>query len=133
MNNRRFGYRSPGAAASLLLMLLMLLTPPPALASEEGANASTEAAGQRARFLQDFCGASPDDIAQYKDKLSKILTEASDFDTRWQNGWRLGERDALQLRALQLNSPAEFATRVKNNCERVRWQADNSLRPRVPK
>ncbi|NYH16930.1 hypothetical protein [Paraburkholderia bryophila] len=133
MNNRRFCYRSLGAAASVLLMLIMSLTPPPALASEEGANASTEVAGQRARFMQDFCGASPEDIAQYKEKLSKILTEASDFDTRWQNGWRRGERDALQLRALQLNSPAEFATRVKNNCERVRWQADNSLRPRPPK
>lgn len=133
MNNRRLGYRSLGAAASLLLMLLVLLTPPPALASEEGANASSEAAGQRARFLQDFCGASPEDIEQYKDKLRHVLIEASDFETRWQSGWRLGERDALQLRAMQLNSPAEFTTRVKSNCERVRWQADNSLRPRVPK
>ncbi|PQV49220.1 hypothetical protein B0G83_107165 [Paraburkholderia sp. BL21I4N1] len=133
MNKRCLDYRLLGAAATSLLVPLLLLSPPPALASEEGANASSEAAGQRARFLQDFCGASPEDIAQYKEKLGKILTEASDFEARWQNGWRLGERDALRLRALQLNSPAEFATRVKSNCERVRWQAKNSLRPRVPK
>jgi hypothetical protein len=136
MNKRRFCDRSRGAAtAQLLLLLLLFMLPPPpsALASEESANASTEAAGQRARFMQDFCGTSPEAIAQYKEKLAKVLTEASDFDTRWQSGWRLGERDALQLRALQLNSPAEFATRVKNNCERVRWQAANSLRPRAPR
>jgi hypothetical protein len=111
------------------LSLLLL----PALASEDGANASAEAAGQRARFAQEFCGESAQNVAQYKDKLKTVLTEASQFDTRWQTGWRRGDGDAIQMRSLQLNSPSEFAARVKGNCERIKWQADNSLRARPPK
>ncbi len=118
---------------ALFLSLLLLAQPRPALASEDGANASAEAAGQRARFAQEFCGESAQNVAQYKDKLKTVLTEASQFDTRWQTGWRRGDGDAIQMRSLQLNSPSEFAARVKGNCERIKWQADNSLRARPPK
>jgi hypothetical protein len=118
---------------ALFLSLLLLAQPRPALASEDGANASAEAAGQRARFAQEFCGESAQNVTQYKEKLAKILVEASQFDTRWQMGWRRGDSDAIQMRSLQLNAPSEFAARVKANCERIKWQADNSLRARLPK
>ncbi|NPT60528.1 hypothetical protein GNZ13_39750 [Paraburkholderia sp. 5N] len=115
------------------LSLLLLAQPRPALASEDSANDNAEAAGQRARFAQEFCGGSAQDVAEYKEKLRKVLTEASQFDTRWQAGWQSGDRDAIQMRSLQLNSPSEFAERVKGNCERIKWQADNALRARPPK
>lgn len=121
------------ALALLLVSLLLLAAPRPALASEDSANASAEAAGQRARFDQEFCGVSEQDVAAYKEKLRKVLTDASQFDTRWQMGWRRGDSDTIQMRSLQLNAPSEFAVRVKSNCERIKWQADNSLRVRAPR
>jgi hypothetical protein len=41
--------------------------------------------------------------------------------------------NAIQLRSLRLNIPAESALRVKTGCERIKWQADNSLRVRAPR
>jgi hypothetical protein len=125
--------RRPLLALALLLSLLLLAQPRPASASEDSANASAEAAGQRARFDQEFCGVSAQEVAEYKEKLRKVLTEASQFDTRWQSGWRRGDSDTIQMRSLQLNTPAEFAARVKSNCERIKWQANNALRVRAPR
>lgn len=118
---------------ALLLSLLLLAHPRPVFASEDSDNASAEAAGQRARFAREFCGGSEQDVVEYKEKLRKILTEASQFDTRWQAGWQRGDSDAIQMRSLKLNSPPEFAVRVKSNCDRIKWQADNLLRARPPK
>ncbi|MFM0012777.1 hypothetical protein PQR46_07680 [Paraburkholderia sediminicola] len=118
---------------ALLLSLLLLAQPRPVLATEDSANASAEAAGQRARFAREFCGGSEQDVVEYKEKLRKVLTEASQFDTRWQAGWQRGDSDAIQMHSLQLNSPSEFAVRVKSNCDRIKWQADNLLRVRPPK
>jgi hypothetical protein len=130
--NKRSCYRALLALAPLLVVVL-LAQPQVASATEDGANASAEAAGQRARFDQEFCGGTAQDVAAYKEKLRKVLTEASQFDTRWQAGWQRGDSDAIQMRSLQLSSPAEFAVRVKGNCERIKWQADNLLRVRPPK
>lgn len=118
---------------ALLLSLLLLVQPRPVLASEDSDNASAEAAGQRASFAKKFCGESEQEVADYKDKLRKVLTEASQFDTRWQAGWQRGDSDAIQMRSFQLSSPSEFAARVKSNCELIKWQADNLLRVRPPK
>lgn len=118
---------------ALLLSLLLLAQPRSVLASEDSANASAEAAGQRARFATELCGVSAQDTDEYKEKLRKLLTDASQFDTRWQAGWRRGDSDAMQMRSLQLNSPEEFAARVKSNCERIKWQADNLLHAHTPK
>ncbi|NPT69102.1 hypothetical protein GS910_33450 [Paraburkholderia sp. RL16-012-BIC-B] len=118
---------------ALLLSLLLLAQPRSVLASEDSANGSAEAAGQRARFAKEFCGGSEQDVVEYKEKLRKVLTEASQFDTRWQAGWQRGDSDAIQMRSLQLNAPSEFETRVKGNCDRIKWQADNLLRVRPPK
>ncbi|MGQ7934757.1 hypothetical protein [Paraburkholderia sp. D1E] len=128
MYNNRSCYRALRGLVPLLVLVL-LAQPRLASASEDGANASAEAAGQRARFDQEFCGGTAQDVAAYKEKLRKVLTEASQFDTRWQRG----DSDAIQMRSLQLSSPAEFAVRVKGNCERIKWQADNLLRVRPPK
>jgi hypothetical protein len=119
-------------ALTLTLLLLSVALPRPASASEDGANANAEAAGERAHFVQAFCGWTPADVAQYKAKLTKVLTEASQFDTRWQAGWRRGDSDAIQMRSLRLSAPTDYEARVKNNCGRIKWQIDNSLRPRSP-
>ncbi|MFM0731124.1 hypothetical protein PQQ52_11610 [Paraburkholderia sediminicola] len=132
MYNSRSCYRALLGLAPLLVWVL-LAQPRLASASEDGANASAEAAGQRARFDQEFCGGTAQDVAAYKEKLRKVLAEASQFDTRWQAGWQRGDSDAIQMRSLQLSSPAEFAVRVKGNCDRIKWQADNLLRVRPPK
>jgi hypothetical protein len=129
----RSGYRTLSALTPLLILFLLLALPRPVLASEDSENASAEAAGQRAHFAREFCGESAQDVAQYKQKLRNVLTEASQFDARWQAGWRRGDRDAIQMRSLRLSSPADFATRVKGNCERIKWQAANSLRVRSPR
>ncbi len=122
-------YSKPALAAALVLLLLSQ----PVLASEDSANANAEAAGQRAHFTREFCGASAEAVAQYKEKLKKVLTEANEFDARWQKGWRRGDQDAIQMRSLRLSSPAEFAERVKGNCGRIKWLSENSLRPKPPK
>jgi hypothetical protein len=41
--------------------------------------------------------------------------------------------NAIQLRSLRLNSPAESALRVKTSCERIKWQAGDALRVRPPR
>jgi hypothetical protein len=130
--HNRSCYRALLALAPLLVFAL-LAQPRLASASEDGANGSAEAAGQRARFAQEFCGDAAQDVTAYKEKLRKVLTEASQFDARWQAGWQRGDSDAIQMRSLQLSSPEEFAVRVKGNCERIKWQADNLLRVRPPK
>lgn len=136
MYKNRSCYHVPLALAPmamLLLSLLLLAQPRPALASEDSANANAEAAGQRAHFAREFCEESAHDVAEYKEKLRKVLADADQFDTRWQAGWRRGDSDAIQMRSLKINSPSEFASRVKGNCERIKWLAVNSLRARPPK
>jgi hypothetical protein len=127
VDKNRCCYRVLRALAPLLIFVL-LAPPRPVLASEDGANASAEAAGRRARFAEEFCADSAQDVATYKEKLRKVLTDASQFEFRWQAGWQRGNNDAIPMRSLQLSSPAEFAVRVKSNCERIKWQADNLLR-----
>ncbi|CAE6721466.1 hypothetical protein [Paraburkholderia haematera] len=136
MNKNRFCHHALLAWAPTLMLLsslLLLGQPRPALASEDSANASAEVAGQRARFDQELCGESAQDVANYKEKLRNVLTEASQFDTRWQAGWQRGNSDVTQMRSLRLNSPSEFAARLKGNCDRIKWQADNLLRARPQK
>lgn len=112
-------------------MVMLLALPRLCAADEDGDNAKAEASGQRAHFAQEFCGDTPDEIAQYKAKLKQALPQATQFDTRWQSGWKRGDNDALQMRSLQTGSPSEFASRVKVNCNRIKWQAENSLRVRA--
>jgi len=116
-----------------MALILALSVARPAFADEDTENANAEAAGQRAHFVREFCGQTADDVARYKEQLRAVLTQASQFDLRWQTGWRRGDNDAIQMRSLRLNSPEDFKVRVKANCSRIKWQAVNSLRARPDK
>lgn len=129
MKNVQYCYGVPVvrvAVASVLLLSAAL--PMSAVASEDAANAKAEAAGERAHFAQEFCQVSPERVGAYKERLRKVLHEASDFDRRWQVGWRHAEKDNSQMNALRDRDPTEFAARVKVNCERLKWMTENSLR-----
>jgi hypothetical protein len=62
-----------------------------------------------------------------------VLHDASNFDLQWQTGWRRGEKEGIQMNAMRLHDPAEFKSRVKADCERLRWMAQNALRARPQK
>ncbi|MFM0736025.1 hypothetical protein PQQ51_02110 [Paraburkholderia xenovorans] len=133
MSGKPYSLQALRTAASFAALILTLAVACPALGDEDSDNANAEAAGQRAHFVREFCGQTADDVAQYKEQLRGVLTQASQFDLRWQAGWRRGDNDAIQMRSLRLSSPEDFKVRVKNNCSRIKWQAANSLRPRPDK
>ncbi|WJF89422.1 hypothetical protein QS306_09850 [Paraburkholderia bonniea] len=99
-----------------------------AFASDERTSQTVEVAGERAHFAQEFCGFAPEQVASYRERLKTALTGVDDFDERWQVGWRREEDGAIQMQALRLSDPEDFAARLKGDCRRVKWQADNLLR-----
>lgn len=131
MRKWQYCYRMLLLVASVLL--LSVAWPLPGVANEETANANAQAAGERAHFAQEFCGISPERIGAYKERLRKVLHDASNFDLQWQTGWRRGEKEGIQMNAMRLHDPAEFKSRVKADCERLRWMAQNALRARPQK
>lgn len=131
MRKSQYCYRMVLAVASVLL--LSMTWPLPGMANEETANANAQAAGERAHFAGQFCRVSPERIVAYKERLRKVLRDASSFDTQWQTGWRRGEKEGIQMNAMQLHDPEEFASRVKADCERLKWMAHNALRARPQK
>lgn len=114
-------------AAFIVLMLSVALARP-ARASEDTANANAEVAGERAHFAEAFCGTSPARISLFKERIKAKLSEATDFDHRWQTGWKRGEDNAHQMSALRLSNPEEFASQVKGDCNRLKWVVQNSMR-----
>lgn len=114
-------------------LLVLTALPRPAMASEDAANAKAETAGERAHFAREFCEVSSERVDAYKQRLRKVLHEASDFDRHWQVGWRRAENDNRQMAALRDRDPADFAARTKVNCERIKWMVQNSLRPAARK
>ncbi|MBK5050496.1 hypothetical protein IQ289_19055 [Burkholderia sp. R-70006] len=100
----------------------------PALARDESADANAEVAAERVHFAQEFCGVSPEQGKKFKERARKALPDVHDFEQRWEKGWKREEHDASALRALRDGDPAEFSTRVKSSCSRIRWQAENSVR-----
>ncbi|PRX29549.1 hypothetical protein B0G75_10839 [Paraburkholderia sp. BL18I3N2] len=131
MRQRQYCYRMLLAVTSVLL--LSVAWPPSGVADEETANDNAQTAGQRAYFAQTYCGISPARVGAYKERLRKVLHDASNFDLQWQTGWRRGEKDGIQMDALRLNDPQEFASRVKADCERLKWMAQNAVRVRPQK
>lgn len=131
MRKWQYCYRMLLPVASVLL--LSVAWPLTAVANEETANANARAAGERAQFAQTYCGASPERIGTYKERLRKTLHDASNFDLQWQTGWRRGEKRGIQMNAMRLHDPEEFASRVKTDCERIKWMAQNALRTRPQK
>lgn len=118
-----------GTALALACALFVSAAwPLPGKANEEAANANAQAAGERAHFARKFCGASDERIGAYKERLRKVLHDASNFDLQWQTGWHRGEKQDIQLNAMRLNDPKEFAYTVKTSCERIKWMATNAVR-----
>jgi hypothetical protein len=126
MNNIKYPYAKLVAMASVLLLSTAL--PKLAVASEDAATAKVETAGERAHFAQAFCQVSPERVGAYKQQLRNRLPEVSDFDRRWQAGWRRADQDNTRMSALHERDPTEFEARIKVNCERLKWLAGNSLR-----
>lgn len=126
MKNVPYCYRVLVAMGSVLLLSTAL--PALRLASDDAASAKVETGGERAHFAQDFCQVTPERVGAYKERLRKMLPDVSDFDHRWERGWRRAAKDNSQMSALRDRDPAEFASRVKVNCERLKWMAENSLR-----
>lgn len=102
-------------------------------ANEDAANADAQTAGERAHFAQQYCGTAPERIDTYKERIRKVLHDASNFDLQWQTGWHRGEKQDIQLNALRLNDPQKFASTVKTSCERLKWMAENAARRRARK
>ncbi|NML30810.1 hypothetical protein HHL14_08180 [Paraburkholderia sp. G-4-1-8] len=125
MKNQSYCRRA--RCAAVLLSMLSLAVPLAGHASEEGANLQAETAGERASFAQAFCEVSPEQIGNYKERLRKRLTEATNFDQHWDTGWRRAQSNNNQMSGLRERDPAEFASRIKVNCERLKWMAQNSL------
>jgi hypothetical protein len=114
-------------AVALGLSLSMVL-PLSSAAADEDADLKTETAGGRAHFAQELCAVSPERIAGYKTRLRKSLHADSDFDRHWQMGWTQAESAIGQMNSLRDRDPKEFAGRIKVNCERLKWMAENALR-----
>lgn len=114
-------------AVALGLSLSMVLHISSA-AADEDPDIKAETAGGRAHFAQAFCAVSPERIAGYKVRLRKSLHADSDFDRHWQMGWTRAEAGIGQMNSLRDRDPKEFAERIKVNCERLKWMAENALR-----
>jgi hypothetical protein len=128
---KNLSYRYRPLCAALCLSMLSLAAPLASGASD--ANLSVETGGERANFAQAFCAVSPERIGAYKERLRKVLTDASNFDQHWDAGWQRAQSTNSQMSALRERDPREFAARIKVNCERLKWMAGNALRPRGQK
>jgi hypothetical protein len=131
MKLEQHGYSLMSAAA--LVISLTLVLPMSNAAAGEAADAKAETAGERAHFAQEFCAVSLERIGGYKERLRTTLNATGDFDRNWQIGWKRAESGIRQMNALRDRDPQDFAQRVKVNCARLKWMAENSLRAQTPK
>jgi hypothetical protein len=131
MRQRPYCSRAIVAAASALVLSILL--PVSNATGAEAAYIKVETAGERAHFAQAFCQVSPGQVDDYKERLRKRLPEVDDFDQHWQFGWARANRQVTDMSSLRERNPEEFASRIKPNCERLKWMADNSLRVRPQK
>lgn len=117
-----------GAIFSAAFALMALIAAPLSNAVADDAVGKVETAGERAHFAQAFCQVSPERVQAYKERLKKKLFDVQDFDQHWDWGWSRANRQVTDMRALRDSNPQEFATRIKVNCGRLKWMAENSLR-----
>ncbi|WP_345813055.1 hypothetical protein AAGS40_02855 [Paraburkholderia sp. PREW-6R] len=131
MVKRQYVYRRLFLATCTLL--LSLAAGRPAFADQDIANANVETAAERAHFAHDFCGVAPERITAYKERIRQVQHGVSDFEQHWQAGWRRMDDESTQMSQLREGDPAEFAARVKSDCGRLKWMAQNAVRPRSSK
>lgn len=131
MRIRPYCHKTIFAVKSVLFLSTML--PVAGALADEAANVKVETAGERAHFAQAFCQAPPERVAAYKARLRNRLSDADDFDRHWQLGWSRADRQVRDMGSLRDSNPEEFASRIKFNCERLKWMAENSLRARPQK
>lgn len=89
-----------------------------------------EVASVRAHFAQEFCGTSSARIAKFKQKLKSSYPNIKDFEEHWQFGWHREDDRMINFRSMRETNPTEYAERVKRDCARIKWQAENSVRVR---
>jgi hypothetical protein len=129
---KRGQYCCRGIIAAALALSLSMAVPMTSAAAAEAPEVKAETAGERAHFAEAFCAVPPGRVGEYKERLRKTLPATSDFDRHWQVGWKRAASGIGQMSALRDHDPQEFAERVKVNCERLKWMAENSLRARPP-
>jgi hypothetical protein len=115
------------ALTSALFASTLLVLPVTGAFGAEAADTKVEVAGERAHFAQAFCQAPPGRVAAYKARLRNRLPDADDFDHHWQLGWTRADRQVRDMNSLRDSNPEEFGSRIKVNCERLKWMAENSL------
>lgn len=121
-------FRGKAMLAVTCALFLSTMLPVSSAFSDETADAKVETAGERAHFAEAFCKVSPERVEAYKAQLRNRLPDVTDFDERWQAGWTRARRPVIDMTALREHDPDQFAARIKVNCERLRWMAQNSLR-----
>jgi hypothetical protein len=119
--------------AAMSALWLSSMSPVFNAAAAEESYVKVETAGERAHFAEAFCQTPPERVEAYKARLRNRLPDVHDFDQRWQLGWTRVDGQVRDMSALRDSNPAEFASRIKVNCERLKWMAQNSLRIRPPK
>ncbi|WP_144148812.1 hypothetical protein [Paraburkholderia sp. BCC1884] len=124
----RHGYSSRGRSRLVATLAFCAFFTAPAGAREGIDNANAKAAGQRAHFAHEFCGVSAERIENYRLKFKATLRASTDFDVWWKRGWHSEVAQTTQLRAMQAGNPKEYAARVRSDCARLKWQANNALR-----
>jgi hypothetical protein len=131
MQKRPYCYQT--ILATTFACLVSALLPLSNAAADQESDLKVETAGERAHFAQAFCQVPPERVEGYKARLRTRLSDASDFDLHWQTGWSRASRQITEMSSLRERDPDEFAARIKVNCERLKWMAENSLRARAPK
>jgi hypothetical protein len=126
MKNESYWRRAIFSTAFALLASIALPLSNATAAADS--DSKVETAGERAHFAQAFCQVPPERVQLYKERLKKKLSDVDNFDEHWQWGWSRANRQVTDMSALRDNNPQEFDTRIKVNCQRLKWMAENSLR-----
>lgn len=111
-----------------LIMALAITTAEcPALANSPS-DTSVQTAAGFARFAGAFCGTSQQSIADYKRAVRSTIRESGNFESDWQYGWASALNRIIDYRDLRARNPKDFAARVKDDCNLVRWEAPKQAR-----
>jgi hypothetical protein len=89
-------------------------------------------AGARARFGQEICGMDAAYLREYEVSLKARAATPDSFAFQWKAGWTSQEGTLLEYQALKATDPAEYASRVRADCARLRRAIDITPQPRTP-
>lgn len=105
------------------IMALTIVTAEcPALANS-ASDSSVQTAAGFARFAGAFCGTTQQSIAAYKRAVRTTIPESANFESNWRFGWANALERIVAYRDLRAADPKDFAARVRDDCNLVRWEA----------